>query len=494
MRNSIRGRPRAVWRSALFILFCIGAWSCGVSRQEVERAEQDALNTVRGLVDNGELEGALVAEAVTVLRGLDGADVQPAFLTLLDHPDEIVVLRAVEALGRHRGPGAVDALRDVFEKTESAFVKVEVAAALERLNAETTVPWLAETLVNGRMSMVRSKAAAAFGQLRNTAAVPALRRAFGEDPDPVVRSSAALALARLADLQSLPAIADTLMKTRQLSTSLVMAQALQEFGTADAIAHLESVAKQAAWQHSLRIRCLEALGTLSARTIGVYLKEQLLEEGHPMNRLLAVEGLGWVQDSTAVELLRSAFFGPENRPLRLSAAWSLARLGHGIEISEALEEDLKGPHLPFRRRAAEILGIIADERRIPALRDAFSENRGFSIRLAVVQALGKIDRAESVEALAWAFHQDASLEIRESIIDALGQIALSEATEALNDLLLAENEEASLQAAALRGLAQSGDLKQLKTLRRYLKNAEPGLRLEAARGVFELARGDNRHG
>lgn len=482
-----------VWQSARFILICVCAWSCGVSRQEVQLAEKDALNTVLSLVHNDELDGALVAEAVSVLGGLDGADVRSAFLALLGHPDEIVVLRAVEALGKHDGPGVVDSLGGVFEKTESAFVKVEVATALERLNAGTMAPWLAETLGNGQMAMVRSKAAAAFGQLENPSAVQALRRAFGEDPDPVVRSSAALALARLADLQSLPVIADTLLKTRQLSTSLVMVEALEEFGTAAAIDHLETVAKQTSWQHSLRIRCLEALGGLSARKIGVYLKEQLLEEEHPMNRLLAVDGLGWIQDSTAVELLRSAFFGPGNQPLRLSAAWSLARLGRGFEISEELEDDLKGKHIPFRRRAAEILGIIADERRIPALRDAFSENREFSVRLAVVQALGKIRSADSVEALAWAFHQDASLEVRESIIDALGRIALAEANEALNDIL-AGNEEAVLQAAALRGLARSGDLQQLETLREYIENAEPGLRLEAARGIFALARGENTPG
>lgn len=482
-----------VWRTAWFILICIGAWTCGVSRQEVELAERDARNTVLSLVHDGDLDVALVAEAVSVLGSLDRIDVRSALLTLLDHPDEIVVLRAVEALGRHDGPGVVDALRGVFEKTENALVKVEVAAALERLNAESMAPWLAETLGNGQMAMVRSRAAAAFGQLENPAAVPPLRRAFGEDPDPVVRSSAALALARLEDLQSLPAIADTLLETRQLSTSLVMVEALEEFGTAGAIEHLETVAKQTTWQHSLRIRCLEALGGLSARSIGVYLKEQMLEEGHPMNRLLAVDGLGWIQDSTAVELLRSAFFGPGNQPLRLSAAWSLARLGHGFEISEELEDDLKSKHIPFRRRAAEILGIIADKRRIPALRNAFSENREFSVRLAVVQALGKIHSAGSVEALGWAFHRDASLEIRESIIDALGQIALTEANEALNEIL-SENEEAVLQAAALRGLARSGDLKQLKTLRTYIKNAEPGLRLEAARGIFELAYGEIQQG
>ena len=493
MRNSTPSRTRAVWRYTWFILFCVGAWSCGVSRQDVELAAGDARNTVLDLVQDAELDGALVAEAVTVLGGLDGADVQSAFLSLLDHPDEIVVLRAVEALGRHDGPGAVDALRDVFEKTESPFVKVEVAAALERLNPETMRPWLAETLGNDRMSIIRSKAAAAFGQLRNASAVPALRRAFGEDPDPVVRSSAALALARLADLHSLPAIADTLLKTSQLSISLVMVEALEDFGTVEAIDHLETVAKQTTWQHSLRIRCLEALGGLSARTIGVYLKEQLLEEGHPMNRLLAVDGLGWIRDSTAVELLRSAFYGPDNQPLRLSAAWSLARLGGGFDISEELEKDLKSMHRPFRRRAAEILGIIADERRIPALRDAFSQNRDVSVRLAVVQALGKIGTPESIEALVWAFHHDTSLEIRESTIDALGKIALREATDALNDIL-AQNEEAILQAAALRGLAQSGDRKQLKTLHTYLTNAEPGLRLEAARGIFDLARTEIRKG
>ena len=493
MRNSTPSRTRAVWRYTWFILFCVGAWSCGVSRRDVELAAGDARNTVLDLVQDAELDGALVAEAVTVLGGLDGADVQSAFLSLLDHPDEIVVLRAVEALGRHNGPGAVDALRDVFEKTESPFVKVEVAAALERLNPETMRPWLAETLGNDRMSIIRSKAAAAFGQLRNASAVPALRRAFGEDPDPVVRSSAALALARLADLQSLPAIADTLLKTSQLSISLVMVEALEDFGTVEAIDHLETVAKQTTWQHSLRIRCLEALGGLSARTIGVYLKEQLLEEGHPMNRLLAVDGLGWIRDSTAAELLRSAFYGPDNQPLRLSAAWSLARLGGGFDISEELEKDLKSMHRPFRRRAAEILGIIADERRIPALRDAFSQNRDLSVRLAVVQALGKIGTPESIEALVWAFHHDTSLEIRESTIDALGKIALREATDALNDIL-AQNEEAILQAAALRGLAQSGDRKQLKTLHTYLTNAEPGLRLEAARGIFDLARTEIRKG
>ena len=146
MRESIRGRGRPASRVGWIVLVCVGAWSCGVGPQEVARAEKDALNTVLGLVRDAELDGALVAEAVTVLGGLDSADAQTAFLALLDHPDQIVVLRAAEALGRLKGPDAVDALTGLFEKTESAFVRVEVAAALERLNPETMGPWLAETL------------------------------------------------------------------------------------------------------------------------------------------------------------------------------------------------------------------------------------------------------------------------------------------------------------------------------------------------------------
>ncbi len=493
MCKSICGRPRPVTRSVWIILFCIAAWSCGVSHQEVELAEKDALTTVFGLVHSGKLDGALVAEAVTVLSGLESADANSAFLTLLGHPDEIVVLRAVEALGKQNGPGAVNALEGLFEETDNALVKVEVAAALDRLNPESMSPWLAETLGDGQMSMVRSKAAAALGQLGNAATVPALRRAFGEDPDPVVRSAAALALARVGDLQSLSAVADTLLKTKQLSTSLVMVEALEQFGTGEAINHLETVAKQKTWQQSLRIRCFEALGGMSATSIGAYLKERLMEEGDASDRVLAAEGLGWIQDSTAVDLLRSAFFSPGNQPIRLSAAWSLSRLGHGAEISEELEDDLKSVHAGFRRRSAEILGIIGDAGRIPALKNAFSQSRQFSVHRAIVQALGNIADAEAVAVLMWAFHQDVSLEIRETIVEALGQMTLGVAHRALAEIL-EQSEEVILQAAALRGLAQSRDLKQLRTLRSYLNNPEPGLRLEAARGIFELARAGNQPG
>lgn len=487
MRESMQGRGWPVSRVGWILLVCVGAWSCGVGPQEVARAEKDALNTVLGLVRDAELDGALVAEAVTVLGGLDSADAQPAFLALLDHPDQIVVLRAAEALGRLKGPGAVDALTGLFEKTESAFVKVEVAAALERLNPDTMGPWLAETLGNGQMSMVRSKAAAALGQLGNSSTVPALRRAFGEDSDPVVRSSAALALSRLGDLQSLSAVADTLRETKQLSTSLVMLEVLESYGTTEAIGHLETVAKQKGWQQSLRIRCFEALGGLSATEIGAYLKKQLLEEDDAMDRVLAAEGLGWVQDSTAVDLLRSAFYSPENQPLRLIAAWSLAKLGHGLELSEELEPDLKSAHRPFRKRAAEILGIIGDARRIPALKNALSRDEDISVRRAVVQALGKTNDAEAANTLLWAFHQEASLDIREAIVESLGNISHVQASRALNEIL-EQSEEAILQAAALRGLATSRDLNQLATLRPYLTDAEPGLRLEAARAIFVLAR------
>ncbi len=489
MHGSVRPGSRCAW----LLLFCVAAWSCGVSRQDVDLAENDALNTLRGLVHNGELDGALVAEAVTVLGGLDGADVGAAFTGLLNHPDEIVVLRAVEAMGKRHVPEAVDALQGLFERTGSAFVKVEAAAALERLNPGTMIPWLSEKLRNGAFSMARSNAAAALGKLGNGENAPVLRVAFGDDKDPVVRSAAALALAGLSDVQSLPAISDTLIATKQLSTALVMVEALETFGTAEARAHLEAVAKQSTWQQSLRIRCFEALGGRSARSIGAYLKERLLEEGDALDRALAAEGLGWIQDSTAVDLLRSAFYSPENQPFRLGAAWSLARLGHGAEISEELEDDLQSVYRSVRRRAAEILGIIGDARRIPALKNAFSQSKEFSVRRAIVQALGKINDAESVAALMWAFHQDVTLEIRETIVEAFGQITLRVASRALKEVL-EQSEEAILQAAALRGLAQSRDLKQVETLRSYLKNAEPGIRLEAARGIFELARTGDQSG
>ena len=487
------GRVRPGSRCVWMLLFCVAVWGCGVSRQDVELAEEDALNTLLGLVRDSKLDGALVAETVTVLGGLDGAEVGSAFVGLLNHPDEIVVLRAVEAMGKRKGPGAVDALEGLFERTGNAFVKVEVAAALERLNPGTMIPWLAETLRNDDMSLVRSKTAAALGQLGNGETAPALREAFGDDKDPVVRSAAALALAGLADVRSLPAIADTLMTTDQLSTALVMVEALETFGTAEAKTHLEAVAKRNTWRESVRIRSLEALGGLSERSIGAYLKERLLEEGDTLERVLAAEGLGWIQDSTAVDLLRSAFFNPAYQPFRLSAAWSLAKLGHGLEISEQLEDDLQSVYGAFRRRSAEILGIIGDARRIPALKNAFSQSKEFFVRRAIVQALGKINDAESVAALMWAFHQDVTLEIRETIVEALGQISLREASRALKEVL-EQSEEAILQAAALRGLAQSRDLKQLETLRSYLKNAEPGIRLEAARGIFQLARTGDRPG
>jgi HEAT repeat protein len=493
MCEPIRGRPRPGSRCVWMILFCVAAWSCGVSRQDVELAENDALNALRGLVHNGELDGALVAEAVTALGELDGADMGAAVTGLLNHPDEIVVLRAVEAMGKHDVLEAVGALQGLFERTGSAFVKVEVAAALERLNPGTMIPWLSETLRNGEFSMVRFNAAAALGQLGSRDTTPALRQAFRDDQDPVVRSAAVLALAGLSDVQSLPEIADTLISTKQLSTALVMVEALETFGTAEARTHLEVVAKQSTWQQSLRIRCFEALGGLSASSIGAYLKERLLEEGNALDRELAAEGLGWIQDSTAVDLLRSAFYSPESQPFRLSAAWSLATLGHGAGISEELEDDLQSVHSPFRRRAAEILGIIGDARRIPALKNAFSNSKEYSVRRAIVQALGNINDGESVVVLMWAFQQDVSLETRETIVEALGQMTLREAHRALKEIL-EQSEEAILQAAALRGLAQSRDLKQLETLRSYLNNAEPGVRLEAARGIFELARAGNRPG
>lgn len=485
-----RGGVRRLW-PALAVCLLVSACGPSVPPREAEQRADAAFTSL--LEDPGTHPEVAGDAALALAHVADKVDTEEAraraaaaLLEGLDHADAGVRLKCVQALGRLAHPSALPAL-DSLAASASPLIRIEVAVARHRMGRDDALPWLLEQLDDSRPLVERTAAAAAVGRAGEASAAPVLRALVEEAPPRVLFSSAILALGRLKDHASIPKLGDLLAHTPDVMVGSVLVQALGLMEHPDADAHIESAFRNST-HYLLQERCIETLAERRSAGLAEDLRTLLRSSNVVNARTMAARFLGQLEDSTAVPILMAAFRGDPSEGVQLAAARALVGLGKGLEIAPELEVFLDSADEDVKIEAAKVLAGIPDPRRLHALRETLMWDPVPGVKIAAAGALGGIPSADAARSLQTAFGKAADPELQLEIVRSLGRIPVDEAGDILT-AILEKAEYARLKVALLEGLSRSGDVGRLDVVLRYLDDHQPGVRLQAAAGVYRLTRG-----
>lgn len=247
---------------------------------------------------------------------------------------------------------------------------------------------------------------------------------------------------------------------------------------------LEGVLNQVTYANSHR-HAVAALarvrGVRASKTLTDMLwRRESVEWGLREDAILAELGLlGW---SSSIEHLIRALGAPHERSVQC-AARSLARFAPDDVLNPLLRllGDDSNAHQAVG--AAEALGLLKDERAIPALQRA---SRGSRSRLATAAAvalarLGEVSAEERLVELAYGDRGHEGADMRESSINALGLLAASReeslGESAFNTLYSGlSDSQPEVRGAAARALGKAGRASSARHLAEALKNEVNPLR------------------
>jgi len=197
---------------------------------------------------------AVREEAAAAMSAIGTAAI-PELLRALKHPEWLVRLHAVEALGRMRSPDATDSLLHVLFNDADASVREDAAHALGEIGDPRAVEFL---LVAMQTVGIRPRAIAALGMIRDQRAIPALTavvkgtskpaqdrplQGCGDryDEEMFAMEAAVRALAEIGDPGVIPTLVEALQNTVVRAEA---AAALAVFGQASVPSLLEVLRKE----------------------------------------------------------------------------------------------------------------------------------------------------------------------------------------------------------------------------------------------------------
>lgn len=188
----------------------------------------------------------------------------------LAHPDAMVRLCAVLALGRLGDKRAEDAILTLLRTEKDRKVRATAMIALGRVGTPRVAPVFMKYGLKDQDGRVRASAIEALGSLGLDPAtvVPALQP-FLQDPENRARANAVVALYRLGRFEALDALSP-MLKSEDKWTRASAAFVCGQIGTAETAAYLESLAADP--EAEVRLNVARAFGRIaSARAF-----EQLL--------------------------------------------------------------------------------------------------------------------------------------------------------------------------------------------------------------------------
>jgi HEAT repeat protein len=203
-----------------------------------------------------------------------GAAAVPTLLQALTHPDWVMRLHAVEALGKIKSPDAVAPLLGLLFNDRDAAVREDAARSLGEIGDARAVEFL---LVAMKEPGVRPVAIEALGKIRDGRAVPALlavvdgsarpehtRPVHGcgdrYDDEMLAMEAAVKALALIGDPSVIPALTEALKNTVVRAEA---ASALASFGQAALPSMLDLLKREQ--DENIRYHVQEALGRVGWR-------------------------------------------------------------------------------------------------------------------------------------------------------------------------------------------------------------------------------------
>jgi HEAT repeat protein len=333
----------------------------------------------------------------------------------LNHEDNSVRWRAVEALGKIGNPEAVAVLRQALNHEDSS-VRRRAASALGYVRTPQAMPTLIPAL-NDEDSLVRWRTPEALGNIDTPEAVAALIAALNHE-DSSVRWRAASSLGKIGTPEAVAALIPAL-NHEDSSVRWRAAEALGKIGTPEAVAALIPALNHE--DSSVRWRTAEALGKIGIPEAVAALIPALNHEDSSV-RWRAASSLGKIGNPEAVAVLIQAL-NHENSSVRGKAADMLGNIG-APEAVAVLIQALNDEDSSVRGSAADALGNIGAPEADAALIQALSDENSW-VRGSAADALGNIGNPQVVTVLIQALNDESSW-VRERAADALGNIASSE--------------------------------------------------------------------
>ena len=462
--------------------------SCGGSDRGAGQAREEASAVLRDLLRDAPRGGLIAGDAAVLLIRSSTPEEATQVAGMLEALPEPFSIRPVQELGRARVDDAAEVLSGLFDRSKNVLHKVEVALALVQLGREAKADWLIRTLESDPGSYNRARAAAALGEASVKRSRTALLKALRESSDPFVQASAANALGRVADVSAPEALYQAIQNTQRMSVALAAVEALERMGGGSSAAQLESTVKQQTLSEHVRRRALEALDRIGRREVGQFLKRQASGDHRLKTKVFAVEGLGILRDTTGTALLRSALGSDRGSPLRLAAAWSLARMGEVSDLGRLVVDDLEHPTPGYQTKAAEVLGMLRDDRWTAALGRKLQADLNPAVRAAIVKALAGIGSRDAVEFLEGAYRASGQIDAKTEIVAAIGR-SDADASGPVLARILTDSEYLQIRLVAIEGLGATDDVSFLPHLRPLLSADAPEIRFQAAAAILRLTRG-----
>lgn len=311
--------------------------------------------------------------------------------------------------------------------------------------------------------------------------VKGLIKALGYKKDKSVREGAAKALGEIGDTQAVEPLI-TVIRDKNEGVRQAAVEALDKLGWQPDRSETGALywVEKRRWD-----KCIE-IGEPAVKPLIAVLKD---EESNENVRQGAVEALGQIGDSRAVELL-IAVLEDKSVSVRIEAAKALGHIGDvravdsliiplkdeyssympnaalealvkiGVPAIEPLIVALDDKSASARKRAAEALGQIGDSRAVEPLIVPLRDKSSY-VHHAAIEALVKIG-APAIEPLSVVL-KDEDASVRKRVAETMGQIGDDRAVESLIAVLKTDKVSWVCDAVA-EALIQIGDRRAVKPL------------------------------
>jgi len=375
------------------------------------------------------------------------------------------------------GESAVEPLVAVLLNVNSVEkLRQDAAQALGQIGDSRAVEPLIVALAD-KNAEGRRRAAEALGRIGDDRAVEPLIVALA-DMNGDVHISAAVALGRIGDDRAVDSLIRNIEGVDGVPWKLGIREALVKIG-APAVEPLIVALADKDMNRKVRRRAAEALGRIGDdRAV-----EPLIVALADMNdedRQWAANALGRIGDDRAVEPLIVALADKnEDSIAPMMVAWALGQIGDDRAV-DSLIRNIEGRHRVWNegiREALVKIGAPAVEPLIVALADKNAEGRR-----RAAEALGRIGDDRAVEPLIVAL-ADMNNKDRQWAAEALGNIGKP----AVGQLLVAlKDDNPDVRALAASTLEQIGDAKIVKSLVPLLRDSNSHVRNAALKALQEF--------
>lgn len=358
---------------------------------------QEAVEPVINLIRTSDIPTDPLGE---VIKQIGGTAIDTVANLLLD-PSPHVEQRAAAVLAYTRDNRAVLPLIMAF-KSRTEETRATIAQALGSFNDSAALPALLEIIQND-IDPIRANAARSLGGFSRDPRALHTLLSLVKDQNAQVRGGAVQALARITGDER---VQDALEKATEDADSLVR--------------QLAAAALQHQRGDQMAFHRIENTDDLVEEEVQRVLQDGRLTDtdmdamrhSNPMVRARLIEMVGQSRKTNAFNMIYPAL-NDINPAVRRSGVEVLARMGTAVidPILEALQET-KSPII--KAGAAQTLGLLADERGLPALLTLLKDDTD-SVRLAAANALTSFARTPMlIEGLQDAAN-DENEDVREQV-------------------------------------------------------------------------------